>query len=137
MESGKKLHKVFKVNVPVAGPDDPSWPPVTKEQVNSIRDLINTEVYTKAFGQRTIRFHNDIANDILRSTGRMKIWNSYTPDVFEKIFVEQGLIPIGYYYSTFDVDTNELVFLSQDNYVTKRIIQIRWKINKWFIKRGW
>lgn len=84
-----------------------------------------------------ICFHDSIANDVMRSVGRMKVWNSYPPNEFEKIFVEQGLIPIGYYYSTFDVETNELVFLSQENYVTKRITQIRWKINKWFISKGW
>lgn len=86
---------------------------------------------------KEIRFHSDTANDTLRSVGRMKKWNNYPANEFEKIFVEQGLIPIGYYYSTFDVDTEELIFLSQDDYVTKRVTRIRWKINKWFIKRGW
>lgn len=119
MESGKKLNRDEQL---------------LHEPFTSNSDV---NVYAKQFGRKEIRILNFVANDILRSIGMNKIWNSYTPEYFERVFVEQGLIPIGYYYSTFDVDTDELVFLSQENYITKRITQIRWKINKWFIKRGW
>jgi hypothetical protein len=112
MESGKKLRLPDPIEIRISG-------------------------WAKEFGQKEIRFHNDIANDVMRSVGRMKIWNSYPPNEFEKIFTEQGLIPIGYYYSTFDVETDELVFLSQEKYITKFITRLRWKINKWFIKRNW
>lgn len=117
MESGKKLRR---------RDGDEIFPLSEKERV-----ILNS------LGQKELRITNALACDTMRSVGRMKIWNSYPPNEFEKIFTEQGLIPIGYYYSTYDVDTNELVFLSQDNYVTKRITSIRWKINKWFVTRGW
>lgn len=156
----KELAAPYGIIIPVVGPDDPSWPPVSKEQVDSIRKVIDGHIkekgYTVSHGEhipykdnpfshitveklfwKELRIPDAVANDIMRSTGRMKIWNTYTPEVFEKVFVEMGLLPIGYYYNTFDVETNELVFLSQDDYVTKRITRIRWKINFWFIKRGW
>lgn len=84
-----------------------------------------------------IRISDKDANDQMRMAGFKKIWNSYRPDEFERIFVDYGLIPIGYYYSTFDVETNELVFLAQDHRPVKLIIRIRHRINSWFVKRGW
>lgn len=64
MESGRKLkllkedepipginpdkdRKIFSVIIPVAGPDDPSWPPVTKEQVDNIREAIYKDILDK------------------------------------------------------------------------------------------
>lgn len=43
MESGKKsrLPKIFSTIIAVVGPDDPDWPPVTEEQVDSIKNWID------------------------------------------------------------------------------------------------